>query len=44
MIEGGWSFVYAAYAIVGVALVVLAAVVVFRLRYWAKRAKDLNRP
>ncbi|MDZ4689978.1 hypothetical protein [Terricaulis sp.] len=43
MIEGGWSFVYAAYAIVGVALAVLAAVVVFRLRYWAKRAKELKR-
>lgn len=44
MIEGGWSFVYAAYAIAGVALAVLAVVVLLRLRHWAKRAKDLNQP
>jgi hypothetical protein len=44
MIEGGWNFVYAAYAVAGVALAVLAAIVVLRLRHWARRAKDLNRP
>lgn len=44
MIEGGWSFVYAAYAVAGVALAGLAALVVLRLRHWAKRAKDLSRP
>ncbi len=43
MIEGGWSFVYAAYAVGGVALVGLTVIVVLRLRYWAKRAKGLNR-
>lgn len=43
MIEGGWSFVYGAYAVAGGSLAVLAAVVVLRLRHWAKRAKDLSR-
>ncbi len=43
MIEGGWSFVYAAYGVGGVALAGLAVIVVLRLRYWAKRAKDLGR-
>ncbi len=44
MIEGGWNFVYAAYAVAGLSLVTLAVVVALRLRHWAKRAKDLSRP
>lgn len=43
MIEGGWNFVYPAYAVTLGALIVLAAVVVLRLRHWAKRAKELQR-
>jgi heme exporter protein CcmD len=43
MIEGGWSFVWAAYALTFAALVVLALVVVLRLRHWARRAHELDR-
>lgn len=44
MIEGGWSFVWAAYAVAGVALVALSGAVALRLRHWAKRARELDRP
>ena len=43
MIEGGWAYVYPAYAVAVGALVALAAVVLLRLRHWAKRAKELPR-
>jgi len=43
MIEGGWDFVYPAYAVTFGGLAVLAAVVVLRLRHWAKRAQGLKR-
>lgn len=43
MIEGGWAYVYPAYAVAIGLLVVLAAAVVLRLRHWAKRAKELPR-
>jgi len=43
MIEGGWSFVYAAYAITGGGLAALALVVVLRLRHWAEQARNLKR-
>lgn len=44
MIEGGWSFVWTAYALTMGALALLALVVVLRLRHWAKRARELDRP
>ncbi len=43
MITGGWSFVYAAYALTGGGLIVLAGIVLLRLRHWAKQAKSLDR-
>lgn len=43
MIEGGWSFVWTAYALTLTALAILALVVVLRLRHWARRAKELDR-
>ncbi len=43
MIEGGWNFVSAAYAVTLGAFAVLAVVVVVRLNAWAKRAKDLDK-
>jgi len=43
MIEGGWPFVYAAYALTLGALAVLALVSTLRLRAWAKRAKELEK-
>ncbi len=42
MIEGGWAFVVAAYAVTISALIVLAAVVMLRARRWAKQAKELE--
>lgn len=42
MIEGGWSFVWAAYALTFSALSVLATVVVLRLRKWAREARKLK--
>lgn len=43
MIEGGWSFVWTAYALTLTALALLALIVVVRLRHWARRAKELDR-
>lgn len=43
MIEGGWDFVYPAYAVTIGGFSVLAAVVIVRLRYWSKKAKELKR-
>ena len=45
MIEGGWDFVWPAYAVALGALTVLAIVVVVRLRTWEQRARELgNKP
>ena len=44
MIEGGWNFVWAAYAIALGGLGVLTVVVLARLRAWAERARELDRP
>lgn len=44
MIEGGWPFIWAAYALTIGGLAILALVVVLRLRYWASRARKLDRP
>lgn len=43
MIEGGWPFVYAAYALTVGSLGVLAVVTVLRLRAWTKRAAELDK-
>jgi heme exporter protein D len=43
MIEGAWTYVWAAYGVALAALAVAASVVVLRLRYWAARARDLDK-
>lgn len=43
MIEGGWEFIWPAYAVALGALGVLAIVVVTRLRTWAQRARELDK-
>jgi heme exporter protein D len=43
MIEGGWAFVWAAYALTISALAVLGVAVMLRLRHWARRARELDR-
>lgn len=42
MIEGGWSFIYAAYAITALGLGGLALTTFLRARAWARRARDLD--
>jgi heme exporter protein D len=42
MIEGGWDFIWAAYAVSLGALAVLVAVVVSRLAHWSKAAQALD--
>ena len=44
MIEGGWNFVWGAYAVALGALGVLTIVVVAQLRTWSRRARDLDQP
>lgn len=44
MISGGWAYVWPAYGVTIVALIVLAAIVVLRTRRWARAARDLDRP
>lgn len=43
MIEGGWSFVWPAYAVALGGLVALAIVVVARLGAWERRARELDK-
>ncbi len=43
MIEGGWGYVYAAYAVTLGALIVLAMAVGLRLAHWSRRARALDR-
>ena len=43
MIEGGWPFVWAAYAIAGGAFAALIAIVLLRARHWAREARKLER-
>lgn len=40
MIEGGWAFVWSAYALACGALLVLTLSVTLRLAHWAKRARE----
>jgi hypothetical protein len=42
MIEGGWPFVWTAYAVTFGALIPLAAIVWLRLAHWAKEARALD--
>ncbi len=43
MIEGGWEYVWSAYALALGGLVVLTLAVTLGLARWAKRARDLER-
>lgn len=43
MIEGGWSYIWGAYAGAAIALGVLVVIVATRARYWADRARKLDR-
>jgi hypothetical protein len=43
MIEGGWSFVWPAYAVALGGLSVLAIVVLLRLSSWERRARELDK-
>lgn len=43
MIEGGWGFVWPAYAVALGGLGVLAIVVLMRLSAWERRARDLDK-
>lgn len=42
LVEGGWSFVAAAYAVSLAALAVVCVVVVARLIYWSGKARELG--
>lgn len=42
MIEGGWEFVWAAYAVTAGAVVALTALVVSRLMHWSRKARALD--
>ncbi len=43
MIEGGWTYVWAAYTVALVALAAAAIVVVLRLMHWAARVRELEK-
>jgi len=42
MIEGGFEYVYAAYALTAGALGLAALIVVLRARHWAREARKLD--
>jgi heme exporter protein D len=42
MIEGGWAYIWPAYAIALGAIAVLTLVVVIRLQTWSRRARELD--
>lgn len=42
MIEGGWAFINAAYAVTVLGLGTGALIVFLRARHWAKRARELD--
>lgn len=42
MIEGGWSYIWAAYAATLACVGGLALVAALRLRFWAKQARALD--
>lgn len=43
MIAGGWSFVWAAYAVTAAALITLIVVIVLRAAYWSRKARALEK-
>ncbi|MEZ5971968.1 MAG: hypothetical protein R3C31_09200 [Hyphomonadaceae bacterium] len=43
MIEGGWAYVWPAYAVALGGLALLATVVLLRLGSWERRARDLDK-
>lgn len=43
MIEGGWEYIWASYAVTVVGLGAAALVAALRLRHWAKRARELGK-
>jgi heme exporter protein D len=43
MIDGGWGYIWSAYALALGTLLVLAIVVLARLAHWSKRAKELEK-
>jgi hypothetical protein len=43
MIEGGWPFVWASYALMGVSFVALIGVAQARARHWAREARKLEK-
>jgi heme exporter protein CcmD len=43
MVDGGWPFVWAAYALMASAFAVLVCVVLLRARHWAHEARKLER-
>lgn len=44
MIEGGWPFVVAAYAVAAFALTVLVSAILFGARRWSREARKLDNP
>lgn len=42
MIEGGWAYIWASYAVTSVVVAGLAVVVLARLRHWSRRARSLD--
>jgi heme exporter protein CcmD len=42
MVEGGWPYVWGAYALTIGVLCALALIVWLRLRHWARQARDLD--
>jgi heme exporter protein CcmD len=43
MIAGGWSFIYAAYALTVLLLGGLAVIVLLRARHWSREARKLDK-
>lgn len=43
MIQGGWEYIWPAYAVALGALVALSVIVLARLVAWSRRARDLDR-
>jgi hypothetical protein len=44
MIEGGWAYIWPAYAIALGAIGLMTVVVLMRLRTWSRRAGKLEKP
>jgi hypothetical protein len=44
MIEGGWAYIWPAYAIALGAIGALTVIVLLRLHVWSRRARALDKP